>query len=91
LVATQPETPEPTTTQPTAPTALRVKTTVDSLSFRTEPRIGQETLIRYLPKASELEVIAAGDAANIGQQGKWIQVKAADGKKGFVAAWLVRR
>ncbi len=71
--------------------ALRVRTTVAGLSFRSRPRILPETLITRLPFHSELTVLEdAGRArAKIGALNRWLHVRTADGRSGYVAAWYV--
>ncbi len=90
LAVRQPEQLERRSPKPAGETAVQLKTTVDSLSFRTEPHIAPSTLIRYLPKATNLDLVNSGDAAKVGQQGQWVHVRASDGRKGYVAAWLVK-
>ncbi len=78
--------------QPTAPTKLVVKTSVSSVSLRTEPRVASSTLITYLPFGTELLVIESGDAASkIGQKDQWLNVQTVTGRKGYIAAWLVTK
>ncbi|HUM71106.1 MAG TPA: SH3 domain-containing protein, partial [Chloroflexota bacterium] len=90
-----PQTPPPTVPAPAAPAPaakLTVKTTGDSVSFRSAPRVGDDTLIAYLPKNTQLQVIEAGAPANkIGVQGQWLNVQMADGRQGYVAAWFVAK
>lgn len=74
---------------PSTPSKLIVKVNASSLSFRTAPRIASNTLISYLKRGTELQVVEEGGAAKIGQSGQWLQVKATNGKVGYVAAWLV--
>jgi len=80
--------PEPA---PAPAGALRVRTTVEGLSFRSQPRILPETLITRLPFRAELTVLEdAGRAqAKIGALNRWLHVRTADGRSGYVAAWYV--
>lgn len=79
-----------TTDQPAA--KLMVKTTGDSVSFRSAPRVGDDTFIAYLAKGTSLQVIEEGNPTNkIGVQGQWLQVQLGDGRQGYVAAWFVAR
>ena len=75
--------------KPTPPSKLVVKTTTEGVAFRTQPRIGDDTLIERLPLASELVVTDAGAEGKIGTHGEWLQVQDLDGDKGYVAAWYV--
>lgn len=89
-----PTTPPPDTSrtpdQPAAP--LTVKTTGDSVSFRSAPRVGDDTFIASLAKGTVLQVIEAGNpASKIGVQGQWLQVQLGDGRQGYVAAWFIVR
>lgn len=76
---------------PTPDDDLVIRTTVDGLAMRKYPRIAAETLIKRLPKAAELIVLAEGDEENIGVSGKWIRVRDLQGDVGYVAAWYVIR
>ena len=94
-----PPPPPPTTTTavPSAPppakaNALAVVTMGDQIALRSKPVVASDTLIRYIPKGTRLTVIEGGDAAaKIGAQNQWLQVQAADGTAGYVAAWLVNQ
>lgn len=78
--------------EPTPTQKLVVKTTAEGVSLRTQPRVSNQTLIRYLPFGTELRVIESGDAAaKIGRSGQWLQVQTLDGKQGYVAAWYVTK
>jgi hypothetical protein len=87
-----PSTPAPAERQDQPAAKLMVKTTGDSVSLRSAPRVANDTLIMALPKGTTLQVIEAGTPANkIGQQNQWLQVQTSDGKQGYVAAWFVAR
>jgi len=78
--------------EPSAPTKLVVKTNASSVSLRTEPRVASSTLITYLPFGTELLVIESGDAASkIGQKNQWLNVQTVTGRKGYIAAWFVKK
>lgn len=89
----QTEVPAASPTQPEEATAtdIVVQTTAAQVSFRSQPFVSINTFIRTLAKGAELTVIEAADAAKIGQQGQWLQVRATDGREGYIAAWLVAR
>ncbi len=82
---TAPATPPTTTTG-----QLTVTTTGDQVSFRTQPLVAENTLIRYLTKGTKLTVTEGGNASTkIGVQNQWLKVRASDNKEGYVAAWFV--
>ena len=68
-----------------------VKTTAQSVSFRSEPKISASTLIRYLPVNEVLTIAEPGGEAMIGSNSKWLKVKDSSGREGYVAAWFVAR
>ncbi|MDY6878400.1 MAG: C39 family peptidase [Chloroflexota bacterium] len=79
-----------TANKPTPPTKLVVKTTTEDVALRTQPQVGENTLIERLPFPTELLVTESGDAASkIGVYDQWLQVHTLDGTKGYVAAWYV--
>ncbi len=81
---------ETTVNEPSSTTRLIVKTTANGVSLRIEPRISNQTLIKYLPFGTELKVIDS-DSSKIGKSGQWLNVQTIDGRSGFVAAWYVVR
>ncbi len=82
--------PTPSRPQPAAPSsAVRVQVNAESLSFRTQPHVSGDTLIRYLTVGEGLTLVNTDDKAKIGQEGQWLHVRASDGKEGYVAAWYV--
>ena len=84
---------EAETTAPPAASggATVVKTTAQSVSFRSQPTISAATLIRYLPLAEALTVAEPGGEAKIGSNSQWLKVKDSSGREGYVAAWFVAR
>lgn len=64
----------------------------EELSFRTQPVISPETVIRRVPPTEMLMSIEpAKDAiAKVGVTNQWLKVKDASGKEGYVAAWYVK-
>lgn len=89
--------PVPATAEPPPPPAppavnLTVKTTGDGVSFRSAPRVADDTFVTQLAIGTELQVIESGTpASKIGVQGQWLNVQLADGRQGYVAAWFVTR
>ena len=78
-----------TATPKTTSSKLTVKTTAESVSLRSAPRVANDTLITYLPKNTKLTVTEANGEAKIGVNRQWLQVETNDGKEGYVAAWFV--
>ena len=64
----------------------------EELSFRTQPVIAPETVIRRVPVTETLICIEPANQAipKIGVQGQWLRVRDASNKEGYVAAWYVR-
>ena len=92
-VPTVPAEPAKTTTKP-APVAsaeIKVKPTTDSLSFRNQPHVADNTLISYLTGSEVLTAVDPDAVAKIGQQNQWLKVKTSDGTEGYVAAWYVTK
>ncbi len=71
--------------------ANTVKTTAQSVSFRSQPTISATTLIRYLPVNEVLTIAEPGGEAKIGSNSDWLKVKDSSGREGYVAAWFVAR
>ena len=78
---------------PAVPAAAtnKVKTTAQSVSFRSEPKITAASLIRYLGLNEELTIAEPGGESKIGSNKDWLKVKDASGREGYVAAWFVAR
>lgn len=79
------------TTAKAAITGFTVKPTTDGLAFRSQPTLGDDTLIKRLPLSATLKVLEPAVAADkkLGVNGQWLNVQDITGKKGFVAAWYV--
>lgn len=79
----------PATTPPAGALALYP---TDEVSFRTQPVISPDTLIRHLPPTEQIISLESADQtiAKIGVEGQWLNVQDSGGQKGFVAAWYVR-
>jgi flagellar basal body rod protein FlgF len=62
------------------------------LSFRTQPVIAPENVLRYVPVTETLICIEPANQAipKVGVNGQWLRVRDASGKEGYVAAWYVR-
>jgi hypothetical protein len=86
--------PAPAAPAPAAPVpagALALYPT-EELSFRTQPIITPETLIRRVPTSEQLICLEPANQtiAKVGVQNQWLKVRSADKKEGYVAAWYVK-
>jgi hypothetical protein len=68
-----------------------LRTSEENVALRQFPYISKDTLIRRLPKDSELFAVEPPDIAarKIGQPGEWIRVRDVNENEGYVAAWCV--
>lgn len=64
----------------------------EELSFRTQPVIAPETVIRRVPVTETLICIEPANQAipKVGVTGQWLRVRDASNKEGYVAAWYVK-
>ncbi|HNO84375.1 MAG TPA: hypothetical protein PKM54_07090, partial [Anaerolineales bacterium] len=64
----------------------------EELSFRSQPVISPETLVRRVPVTEQLICLEAANTAipKVGVQNQWLKVRGADKKEGYVAAWYVK-
>ena len=64
----------------------------EELSFRSQPVISPDTLIRRVPTTEQLICLEAANTAisKVGVQNQWLKVRGADKKEGYVAAWYVK-
>ena len=62
------------------------------LSFRTQPIIAPETLIRRIPPTEQLVSVEPAQQVipKVGVEGQWLRVKDASNREGYVAAWYLR-
>jgi hypothetical protein len=62
------------------------------LSFRSQPVIAPETVIRLVPVTETLVCIEPANQAipKVGVNGQWLRVRDASNKEGYVAAWFVK-
>ena len=86
--APAPAAPKPA---PVPPGAIALYPT-EELSFRSQPVISNETLIRRVPVTEQLISIEPSNQAiaKVGVQNQWIKVRDASKKEGYVAAWYVK-
>jgi len=83
--------PAPKPAAPLPPGSLAFVPT-EELSFRTQPVISPETLIRRVPVTEQLVCIEPANQAipKVGVTGQWLKVRDVNKKEGFVAAWYVK-
>ncbi len=76
---------------PVPPGALALYPT-EELSFRTQPVISPDTLIRRIPVTEQLICLEPASTAipKVGVQNQWLKVRGTDKKEGYVAAWYVK-
>ena len=76
---------------PVPPGALALYPT-EELSFRSQPVISPETLIRKIPVTEQLISLEPANQAipKVGVQNQWIKVRDNNKKEGYVAAWYVK-
>jgi hypothetical protein len=65
---------------------------IEELSFRTQPVITPETLIRRIPVNEQLVSLEPANFVipKVGVTGQWLKVRDVSNKVGFVAAWYVK-
>jgi len=88
---TKPATTTNTTPMKLPPGALAFVPT-EELSFRTQPVISPETVIRRVPPTETLVSIepAKDVIAKVGVTNQWLKVRDVSNKEGYVAAWYVK-
>jgi hypothetical protein len=93
-----PVTPKPASTttstppaQPLPPGTLAFLPT-EELSFRSQPVIAPETLIRRIPVTEQVVSLEPANQVipKVGVVGQWLKVRDSSNKDGFVAAWYVK-
>ncbi|HET9911685.1 MAG TPA: SH3 domain-containing protein [Anaerolineales bacterium] len=65
---------------------------MEELSFRTQPVVAPETLIRRIPPTEQVVSIEPANHVipKVGVTGQWLKVKDTSNKEGYVAAWYVK-
>jgi hypothetical protein len=65
---------------------------LEELSLRSEPVIDPKTLIRRIPVTEELVSIEPASQAipKVGIVGKWLKVRDATNREGYIAAWYIK-
>jgi len=81
----------PAAPAPVPPGALALFPT-EEVSFRSQPVISPETLIRRIPSTEQLISLEPANQAipKVGVQNQWIKVRDGGKKEGYVAAWYVK-
>jgi hypothetical protein len=91
--------PAPSVSSPSsAPAAMKLPpgalafVPTQELSFRSQPVIAPETVIRLVPVTETLVCIEPANQAipKVGVNGQWLKVRDASNKEGYVAAWFVK-
>jgi hypothetical protein len=79
----------PASGTPTGPLMLR--TTTPDVALRSQPVLGDQTLIKRLPFNTRLTVLdpTAEAARKVGAVNQWLRVRDGKGVEGYVAAWYV--
>jgi uncharacterized protein YgiM (DUF1202 family) len=77
---------------PTIPVGALALYPTEELSFRSQPVISPETLIRRIPTTEQLISLEPANQviAKVGVQNQWIKVRDLSKKEGYVAAWYVK-
>jgi hypothetical protein len=77
--------------QPLPPGALAFLPT-EELSFRTQPIISPDTLIRRIPVTEQLVSVEPANLVipKVGVVNQWLKMRDASNKEGYVAAWYVK-
>jgi hypothetical protein len=90
--------PSPSTSPSTSSMAMKLPpgalafVPTEELSFRTQPMIAPETVIRRIPVTETLVCIEPANQAipKVGVNGQWLKVRDVSNKEGYVAAWFVK-
>ena len=69
---------------------VKVRTTAEAVSLRSQPYISNTTLIKRVPINYEFTIAEAGGESKIGANDQWLKVKDAS-HEGYIAAWFVTR
>jgi hypothetical protein len=77
---------------PAVPAGAMALVPTEELSFRSQPTISPETLIRRLPVTEQLISLETAEQtiAKVGVNNQWIKVQDSTKKEGYVAAWYVK-
>ena len=70
--------------------AVKVRTTAEAVSLRSQPVVNDANLIKRVPINYEFTITEPGGESKIGANNQWLKVKDAT-HEGYVAAWFVTR
>lgn len=70
--------------------AVKVRTTAEAVSLRSQPVVSDATLIKRVPINYEFTIAEPGGESKVGANNQWIKVKDAT-HEGYIAAWFVTR
>ena len=70
--------------------AVKVRTTAEAVTMRSQPVVSDATLIKRVPINYEFTITEPGGESKIGANNQWLKVKDAT-HEGYVAAWFVTR
>ena len=89
---TQPASPTPAATPVKLPPGALAFIPTEELSFRTQPVVSPDTLIRRVPVTETLICVepAAQAIPKVGVVNQWLKVRDASNKEGYAAAWYVK-
>lgn len=77
-------------TTPSPGGAVKVRTTAEAVSLRSQPVVSDATLIKRVPINYEFTINEPGGESKVGANNQWIKVKDAT-NEGYIAAWFVAR
>lgn len=77
------------TTSP-AGAPVKVKTTAELVTLRSQPVVSEATVIKRVPIGYEFTITETGGESKIGKNDQWIKVKDAT-NEGYIAAWFLTR
>ena len=80
------------TSTPALPAGALAFLPLEELSFRTQPVIAPETVIRRIPITEQLVSVEPANVVipKVGVTGQWLKVRDAANREGHVAAWYVK-
>jgi hypothetical protein len=78
------------TSTPVEDGPIKVRTTAEAVSLRTQPHISDMTLVKRVPVNHEFTLVDPDDESKIGANNQWVRVRDAT-NQGYIAAWFLRR
>lgn len=83
-------TAQTTASAPAAGGTVKIRTTAEAVSLRSQPVVSDATLVKRVPINYEFTITEPGGESKVGANNQWIKVKDAT-NEGYVAAWFVTR